>query len=350
MTSVLLDRDTAKLGQEIRIVPAAGVSDWSGEAAVNTTHKFPLLAHANGISVTRKNGFSTLTPTEICVSLKDRAGKEIRVNPPCLRLTVSEPMFVVQPLGDLVGANGGSGRIQIRAPSKAAWSPGGAPDWVTLSVDLTNSLESVIQYKVAPNRSKELRRASMSIGDSGFELSQSGSPYVDVPYTADLNQPPIPVWEVPDLELKTGRSDGAPPRWVLDNQPGQGATVRVAASDAPQGGSAYVVERPPPEAELWKTQVWLPGIRTEEGGKYAVRLWLKSDNPTEVALEIAPREAPFRRCGLFEQMKTTAEWKEFTFHFQGVGGSCRAETNRIALQCGRVSGKLWISGFSLTKQ
>ena len=97
-TPISFDKTAVKLGEEIRITPARVVQNWSGMATVNTFRaRLPIDSKNNIVRVTRENGFTTLSPNEICVSLKDGQGNEIPVANECVRVDVSLPAFRLDP-------------------------------------------------------------------------------------------------------------------------------------------------------------------------------------------------------------------------------------------------------------
>ena len=344
--SIALDKKELVLGDEIRVRPEPSIGDWSGEATINTFRgRLHIDSKNNAIIATHENGFTTNTPTEICVTLKDSKGKEIAVSNPCSHVSVTTPNVRLTPESDAVNASGGSGRIEIQPPPDQEQTIGGVPDWVTVTKAEKDPMGPGLLYKVAENRSFKLRSTMIRIGDARFQLTQWGSPYVQIPYAADFTQPPIPVWELAESELKMGKSHDAPPRWILDNQADEDATV-ATSTDAPDGKGALVVERTLPADENWKTMLWLPGIQTQ-GERLTVSVWLKAENPVPVALEFGQRTAPAKNCGFSQLVQVSHNWQQFRFAFSTETASCGPENNRFSIHCGKVSGKLWIAGFSL---
>ena len=100
--------------------------------------------------------------------------------------------------------------------------------------------------------------------------------------------------------------------------------------------------------DAWKTQIWIPGIKTKNGALYTVSTWLKAENPSTVGLEFGRRVAPNRLCGLSKMVSVPTVWTKFTVMFRAEGEGCGPEYNRFAIQAGEVFGKLWIANFSLT--
>lgn len=348
-TTISLDKTVLKLGDEIRISTDRLAPGWSGEATIDTTRgRVPIDSKNSVVRATRDNGFSVVAPTEICVYLHDSAGREITVSNECVRVNVSEPVFDVQPERANINADGGPGRFQFHGPPGQEVEIRDVPEWLTLHKG-GRFEKDVIRYDVAKNSSYKPRSTALAIGDAKFELTQWGSPYVLIPFTADFSKAPIRVWELPAAELKLAKSPDTPPRWVLDDQPNQHATVRASA-DGPSGESALVVERPLPASEAWKTMIWLPGIRTEPSARYKVALWLKAEHPEQIGLEFGQRTDPHATCGVFQWVDAATDWKEFTVDFKASGQNCGADNNRFAIHAGRVGGKLWISNFSLTRE
>ena len=348
-TSISLDKTAVKLGDEIRINLTRPLQGWSGEATINTFRAtLPIDSQNNVVRATRENGFSTLAPTEICVALKDAAGRDVTVSNRCVRVSVSSPLYHLQPESGSVSSSGGSGRIEVEAPPQEEVNLGNVPDWITAAKVPKLGVDE-IRYEVAENPSYKVRSAAIMIGDARFELTQWGSPYVSIPFTADFTTVPIAVWELVGSELKIGKSHDAPPEWVLDDQPNQNATVAVSR-DGPSGKSALIVERPLNSHYAWMTMVCLPGIRTEDGGKYTVSVWLKAEFAAQIGLEFGQRTDPHDNCGLFQLVDAGTDWKQVKAHFKASGRNCGADNNRFMIQAGRVLGKLWISGFTLTKE
>ena len=137
----------------------------------------------NAIRATRENGFTTLSPSEICVTLKDGTGKDLPLANQCVRVSVTAPVVRLSPESDAISASGGSGRIQVQAPSDRECPIGGVPDWMTTTRENKEVLGPTVVYKVAENKSYKLRSATIKIGDASFELTQWGSPYVAIPYS-----------------------------------------------------------------------------------------------------------------------------------------------------------------------
>jgi hypothetical protein len=255
----------------------------------------------------------------------------------------------LKPYSDTVNANGGSGEVSCEAPPNQALKIGGVPDWVKIKTGPGLGTETVIRYRVEENKSYKVRSAVIAIGDARFELTQWGSPYVDIPFSADFTQPPIPAWELAAGELKAAKSHEAPPVWILDNQPNEQATVHPSA-EGPAGNGAFVVERNLPSGEAWKTLIWLPGIRTQQGAGYKASIWLKAEYPVAIGLEFGQLTAPYTNCGLFQWVNVTPDWKQFTVRFKAAHAACGPDNNRFSIHSGRVLGKLWIADFSLMRE
>ncbi len=348
-TSISLDKNKLLLGEEIRIRPEPSLGDWSGEATINSFRgRLRIDSRNNVITATRENGFTTISPTEICVTLKDAKGKDVLLSNRCVNIIVAAPNVLLSPENDAVNASGGSGRIIVQAPSGQEQPIGRVPDWISVTKEDKATGGPTLLYKVAENRSYKLRSAAIRIGDASFELTQWGSPYVQIPYSADFTQPPIPVWELPESELKMGKSHDAPPRWILDNHANEDATVQTSP-DALDAKGALILERSMPADEIWKTMIWVPGIQAQ-GQRLMVSVWLKTDTPAPVALEFGRRTAPPKNCGLFQLVQVSKAWQQFRFPFTAATASCGPENNRFSIHAGKVSGKLWIAGFSLTRE
>jgi hypothetical protein len=348
--SVVLDKAEAKLGDEIRITPDHPPQGWSGDVTVNAfSSRLPIDSKNNAIKVTNENGFVVVAPNEVCVSLQDADGKTIRVSNECSQVSVVAPAFNLKPYSDTVNANGGSGKISCKAPPGQALKIGGVPDWIKLKTESGSGTETMIRYRVEENKSYKVRSATIVIGDARFGLTQWGSPYVDIPFSADFTKPPIPAWELAPGELKAAKSHESPPAWILDNQPNEQATVHSSA-EGPSGNPALVVERNLPSGEAWNTLIWLPGIRTQQGAGYKESIWLKAEYPVAIGLEFGQLTAPYSNCGFFQWVNVTPEWKQFTVRFKATHAACGPDNNRLSIHSGKVLGKLWIADFSLAPE
>jgi len=76
----------------------------------------------------------------------------------------------------------------VRAPQEENWSLGSVPDWITVTKEVIAGIETVFHYQAAENHSYKHRSAAIAIGDAKFELTQWGSPYVAVPFSADFTK------------------------------------------------------------------------------------------------------------------------------------------------------------------
>ena len=122
------NEQTVRLGDEVYIILSRPPQGWSGEATVNAFRgRFPIDSKNSVVRATRESGFTTFTPSEICVTLKDAAGNEIPVANQCVHINVTSPVFRLVPESDTVKADGGSGRIEVQAPSGQEWAIGTFP-------------------------------------------------------------------------------------------------------------------------------------------------------------------------------------------------------------------------------
>jgi hypothetical protein len=167
-----------------------------------------------------------------------------------------------------------------------------------------------------------------------------------IPFHADFSKAPIPIWELPPV---ADSAEATEPPWVLDDQPGEDASVNVTA-EGPGGASSLVVDKLLPGAYTWKTQIWIPAVKTEAGAKYRASIWLKAERPSEVALALGRRREPYNPCGLSTSFSAPTSWKQFTAEFRAEGKGCGPEDNRLAIQVGRIAGKVWIANLSLTRE
>lgn len=349
-TAISVDRTAVKLGDEIHIKPTRPLEDWTGVATINTFRaRLPIDSRNNIIRVTHENGFTTFSPSEICVALKDSKGHDIPVDHECVRVDVSAPKLLLEPQSETVNSMGGSGRIRVTPTSDGVWEIGDAPVWITLEKQYRPGFNPDIQYTVAENESYKSRSAAIAVGDATLVITQSGCPYVPLPFFADYSKPPIRAGELPAGDLQAGDSHDAPPQWAIEEQPGLNSSVQ-SADEGPSGSHALVLERLFSSDEPNATLVFLPGLLTDAGSRYRVALWLKAENPATVGVEFGQRTDPHDSCGLSQLFDVAAEWKRFTAVFEAGDARCGPDNNRLAILAGRVAGKLWISGLSVSTQ
>jgi len=242
-----------------------------------------------------------------------------------------------------VNSQGGTGEIDVKAPPGFAWSVLGLPSWIAITHGAAGTGDGRVEYRIPENTSNQVRLAAFSIGDTTFEISQKRSPVIDVPFVENFRLPPIDVWDIPPKDPGSG-----PIQWVLDSQKGEETTMEVKA-EGPDGGPSLLLERPQPASEAWRSQIYIRHINLRPGNEYAATLWLKAQPPGLVWLWLGQDTAPYHPCGLSEHMQATTVWTLQTVRFRSDGKGCGAENNRFAIQAGAISGKLWISKFSLVR-
>jgi hypothetical protein len=87
--TVLLDKTTVQLGDDLEIRITGVPAGWSGTMWVNSgRHRFELLSTRYVLKATRENGFSVWAPTEIYFFLKDRQFTDIPITHSVLTVRV----------------------------------------------------------------------------------------------------------------------------------------------------------------------------------------------------------------------------------------------------------------------
>ncbi len=237
----------------------------------------------------------------------------------------------ITPKTDEIDSSGGSGTVFVRAPMDFAWSVANVPAWI--EVARSGGIgDAVLQYRVAENRSNLLRSAAIAIGGATLRLTQPRGPHVSLPYFEKF---------APDS------TTGDSVTWALNNQSGQNAALRISP-EAPAGSNSLVLEKARADPQPWMTQVYLPGIETKAGAPYHLTLWVKAQAPALIGLKLIHRTAPYDTCGLAESVWAPADWTQIDLRFRTTVG-CGADANRLSIDAGAISGRLWISQIALTE-
>jgi hypothetical protein len=135
----------------------------------------------------------------------------------------------------------------------------------------------------------------------------------------------------------------------LLDPPGRRGGWRIAA-EGPDGKNSLVLQKQQMDAQPWESQVFLPRLKVVDGARYRVSLRLKAEHPAPVWLTFGQRTSPYHGCGLDQKFDVAATWIEATAPFRVAGANCGADNNRLSIMVGRVAGKFWISGLSLTPE
>jgi hypothetical protein len=80
--------------------------------------------------------------------------------------------FQVQPTGQSVGAEGGSGSFTVESPSGCNWTPAASADWITVTNTGSRSGNGSVSFTVAANTGNP-RDGTISIGSQTFTIEQA---------------------------------------------------------------------------------------------------------------------------------------------------------------------------------
>jgi hypothetical protein len=238
----------------------------------------------------------------------------------------------VAPQGDEAAPDGDTGRIYISAPAYRAWSFANVPAWIKISAG-SGSGNGVVGYRVAANDSNEPRSAAIAVGEMIFRLSQPSSGYIYVPFFEKFTPEP--------------RSADVPRRWVLEERSVRTATLRISTEE-PSGPRSLVIYKPRADKKSWHTQLYLPAIKTEAGGKYHASFWVKAENPALVVVKFAQRRAPYTVCSPASPVRVSADWTRVNVRFQAAP-ECTADNDRLTIETGFISGKFWVAKLALVR-
>ncbi|HWW87687.1 MAG TPA: hypothetical protein VNZ26_29010, partial [Vicinamibacterales bacterium] len=188
-------------------------------------------------------------------------------------------------------------------------------------------------------------------GDAVFEIRQNPPFAIRLPYREAFSSgvPPAPIWMLDKHDRHDDQGeqvDGT--RWFLDDQSDRHLKISVEAS-GPAGGKALLIESNHADPRQWATQVELPEIEVEDHAKYVLSLSLRAEVPGSVWLSFSQRSEPYHDCGLSSAVAVTNSWSEFRVPFWVSGTKCGASNNRLAIQTGNISGKLWMANVTLER-
>jgi hypothetical protein len=187
--------------------------------------------------------------------------------------------------------------------------------------------DGVLAYNLAENESGEDRWAVIAVGESFFRV----------------RQPPLPPILLPFAEWPR------PSRWRLEDSAG-GSRIAVT-SEGPEAAPSLMLERRnPPDPDAEATAVSFSGVNIESGAGYRLSLWLKAEHPALVRVRFGQKASPFNLCGLDQPIDASPQWREVSVWFQARGEGCGPDENRLSIEAGQVSGKLWLAGVALGKE
>jgi hypothetical protein len=240
----------------------------------------------------------------------------------------ASPRFGISPTSDTLGEEGGTGYVHVMTESSRNWGVQSSAPWVTITSGLNATGDGVVGYELTRNESNQVRRADIVIGGERYPILQRATRFVRIPFVDDF--------------------DAEPSRWVLEDH-ARTSTVSFD-SRGPGGRTSLMLSKPAQDRELYQTQIYLPGIETEPGVGYRLSFWLKAEPPGSPWVAFNQRTQPFKNCGLWEMLTVPATWTPFVVRFTPSESGCGPDTNRLSLDVGHLSGKLWISKVSLTRE
>jgi len=256
-------------------------------------------------------------------NVADRLGALIPTTP-----SPVSPWFQISPASDTLDEESGTGQIHVTTSSDRGWVVQSSAPWISIMSSRQGMGDGVVTYALATNRSNEGRRADILIGEKRYPVFQRGTRDVQIPFVDRFNAPPE--------------------RWILEDYSGRSAMTFDLTSDGDR--SALILSKPARDRDVYQTQIYLPRIDTEPGGEYQLSLSLKADPPGSLWVAFSQRTAPFKTCGLSEALTVPASWKSFVVRFTPSAPDCGADKNRLSLEVGHLSGRLWVSDVSLTRQ
>jgi len=90
-------------------------------------------------------------------------------------LRKSSCTYSINPTSATFGAGGGSGSVNVTAPSGCAWTVSNVPSWITITSGSSGSGNGTVSYTVAPNSSTSSRTATLTIAGQSFTVTQAGT-------------------------------------------------------------------------------------------------------------------------------------------------------------------------------
>ena len=337
---ITVDKTSVKLGEEITIDLGELPDGWTGVLNVNKMRYFPIDSTHFPVRVNFENGFHVFSPNEIVITLKDLdSGKHIAEDTR-FKIIAIMPTFTVAPDGDGAPESGQKGIIAVTGPPAVPWSVTGVPDWITIDSGETGTGKGTVRYTIAPSTSNEVRRANISIGDTVFVITQRPASRITIPFSERFAALPTQIFAI----SPNGES---PTRWVIEDSQTPASALKIT-SEGPDRANSLVVERPNEAADAWRTQISLPRVDLKTGSMYRVSFWMKAQNPGLAWIAFEQRTAPYGSCGFSQRMWIPASWTRFAFDVAGGGNGCGIDNNRITLRLAALTGKVWISKFSVT--
>lgn len=250
----------------------------------------------------------------------------------------------IDPAADLIGPEGGWGRIYVTAPRGHSWQARRLPGWISIVSSGSGNGDGQLLYRVSENDSVEDRWAVISVGDDLFRVMQPCFPYI-----------PLPLVETVDKAVTVPPAEGysylpQPSRWRLADSFGR-TTSLALTTEGPLGSDSIVLKRQdPPDVDPGTTAVYFDGIDIHPGAGYRLSLWLKTEHPAPVSVRFGQKTPLFNRCGLDQPIDVSSTWRQVTVWFEAKGDGCGLDENRFSIEAGRITGKLWFSQVSLHRE
>jgi hypothetical protein len=250
----------------------------------------------------------------------------------------------IAPESDQIDASGGWGRIYVTGSAGHSWERVELPEGMEISSSDSGNGDEVITYKIAENGSGGDLITEIPVGERRFRVMQR----------------PLPDLSLPFIETYIDREAGPPPggysywpqqsRWSLENSSAASTNMAIT-KDGPGGADALVVTRPnTPDDDPHATSVYFSGIEIKEGAGYRLSLWLKADDPTQVRVRFGQAASPFSRCGLDRPIDAASTWRKVGIWFRAKGEGCGRDQNRLSIDVGQSTGRLWFSQILLSRE
>jgi glucose/arabinose dehydrogenase len=80
--------------------------------------------------------------------------------------------FQISPLSQSFPASGGTGIINVSSQAQCAWSATPSASWITITAGNTGTGNGVVNFSVAANPARRLRRGTITIGNQVFNIKQ----------------------------------------------------------------------------------------------------------------------------------------------------------------------------------
>ena len=122
-------------------------------------------------------------------------------------------------------------------------------------------------------------------------------------------------------------------------------------SDGPQGADSLVIDRHnPPNDDPRATAIYFPGIAIHEGAGYRLSLWLKAEHLSQIRVRFGQATSPYNHCGLDRLIDTSSSWRKVGVWFRAEGEGCGRDQNRLSIDVGQSTGRLWFSQIFLSRE